>query len=1572
MRMSLLNHTFTRVVTLCVTMGSLLAAGCQKDAAFTPHSEQPALHPSRATLPAQFTEVVIASTIDMATQMVVLPDGRLLVAEAKGVVRLVKNDVLQATPFATIDPAIIESNGSRGLMGIGLSSSFATDRYLYLGFTGKSPLRNRIVRIRASSTNPDVAEATGGFVTIHNTLDLSPQGSSGAHNSMSIRMAAGLLYVSTGDNYVPANSQNVDHSAGKVLRMNPDLTPATGNPYAAVTSANNWKKRLWAKGLRNPWTSAVSNAGLLYVSDVGSFEGTGGGATPNSNGVPVEEINVVPGGTRTSELDYGWPNSEGGGANIIHTYRQAPTTDERGSDCAVVGGTFYEPNSTAFPTTTKFPASYNGAYFFGDHCSLKIKYLPAGQQTPQTLNGNPPALSARTPVEFANGTLEGMLAIEASPNGALYYLSRNIIQPRVDSEGSVLVKITYAGTPIPETCNLTSPANADRFTAPAAFTMNVTAADTAVGIQKVEFFSTNTNIAGAPQVKVGEDTSAPYSLSLSELPENAYRLVARCTNTVGGFKESDLVTVTVNGPTAVIDNPVATLTYDGGDVINFSGTASDLEDGSIPASRFRWFADLGHGVGAGAHFHDGPRINGVTSGSFATARNDELDPNVFWRITLQVQDSAGIYHTVFRDIFPNKTNATVTTSPAGLVVNLDGTDRVGPAPFLGVVGMEHQLAAPAQQTLNGRIYQFQSWSQGGAASQTWILPGGNPTITATYLDIGPAWAGQDVGAVSATGSFSGSSTITIQASGADIYGTADEGYLVYRNITGDATITARVASVTNTNVWTKAGVVFRESTAAGARNVATFLSPTASNKYRKQVRSALNGSTTSTASTPNSAVPAWVRVVRSGNSFSSFYSTDGNQWTEIGTPTSLSMGTTLVVGLMATSHLDGTRATVVYDNISITTPAPPTPPPVPTGLACVAGNNQCACTWNAASGATSYSLKRGTASGGPYGTTFSATSPAHTDTTAANGSTYFYVVSASNAAGQSNNSTQVTCTPAAPLPGAPTGLTATSGNTQITLNWTAVSGATSYTVKRSLASGGPYTNFTQSGITGTSYVNTGLTNGTPYYYVVSASNATGEGANSAQATATPQAPPPPGAPSGLTATGGDNRVQLAWNASSGASSYTVKRATASGGPYNDFIAPDVTTTSYNDIAASNGTPYFYVVTASNSNGESGNSNQATATPQPPPAPPATLNATPGNTTVSLSWAASVGATSYRVKRSTTQGTGYTSVQAGITGTTFNDTGRSNGTTYYYVVTASTNLAESGDSGEASATPQPPAPGAPTGVSATAGNAQVTVSWSAVSGATSYTVKRSLTSGGPYTNFTQAGITGTSYVNTGLTNGTPYYYVVSASNGGGEGPNSSQVTATPASGPTWFEVNVNGATPTGSYTVSSGTHTIVGGGADVPGTASAGATDQFKWVYREITGNATIVVRLNSLATVSGQSFVKAGVMMRASTSATSMYASILATPTATNGWRYQYRLTNGGATAQTRQTGNSAIPGYLRLVRSGNMFTASTATSASGPWTTVGTQSMSMPTTYQIGFAVTSHLQGTSTTAVFDNLTITP
>ena len=1287
------SHSVTSLTVLLA-----LAAACQPDrggtsspssgapgAARSSGGETPTRTATAATVPALFAETRIAETFKQATHMVIAPDGRIFVAEQPGVVRIVKNDVLLSTPFVTIPPADIDGTSSRGLMGITLSPSFATDRYVYLAYTRKSPLNNRIIRVRASA-NPDVAETTGGAPTISASFDLSPQGGSGIHNSMAMRFSGGLLYVSTGDNGTSTNAQNVDHSAGKVLRMNPDLTPAAGNPYGTAASANNWKKRLWGKGLRNPWTMAVHpTSGLLYVSDVGSQEG----GTPNGASPPREEINnILTTGSRATEIDYGWPNTEGSGANIIHTYRNALGEDVPDSDCAVVGGTFYQPNATAFPGTPKFPASYNGAYFFGDHCSGSIKYLPAGQQTPQTLPGTPPADSARAPVTFATQTIAGLVQIEAHPDGSLYYLTRAIIRPRDPNVNGILMKVAYSGSAVPETCALTAPANGTRLSAPASVTLNADAVDSAAGIARVEFFSTTSNVPGAIQQKLGEDTTAPYSFDVTDLGENAYRLVARCSNPQGGFKDSDPITITVNGPTAIIDNPVSSLTYNAGDTINFSGSAFDVEDGSIPASRYLWIIELGHGVGQGAHFHESLRLEGQTAGSYVVSRNEELDPNVFQRINLQVQDSAGIYHTVERDIFPNKTMATVTTSPAGLTVAVDGIDRTGPTTFQSVVGMERALAAPATQNVNGRAYQFVSWSHGGGASQTWIVPNGNPTLTAVYEDVGPVWTGTNLGNATG-GSFTAGSTMSLTGAGSDIYGTADNGYFVYRNFTGDVEIIAQVTGfVGTTNAWTKAGVMMREGLSAGARNVFTLVSPTAGNKWRFQVRNAVNGSTSSAQTTANSSLPSYVRVTRVGNTFTGSIATSASgPWTTIGT-TTLALNSTLSVGLAFTSHINNTLRTGNFDGVTIKTPAPPQAPP---GLNATAGNAQVMLSWGATSGATSYTVKRASVSGGPYTNVVTGhTSTSFTNTGLTNGATYYYVVSASNANGESGSSNEVAATPQLPPPPpVPANLVATAGNAQVNLSWSASSGATGYNIKRATDAGGPYTTIVSSH-TSTSYSNTGLDNGTAYHYVVSALGAGGESGNSTEASATPQLPPPPAAPTNLQASPGNAQVNLTWTASIGATSYNVKRSTTSGGGYTT-VATGVGGTSFNNSGVSNGTTYFYVVTAVNGSGESGNSNEASTTPQlpPPPAPPTNLQASAGNTQVTLTWTASSGATSYTVKRATVSGGPYSDVVTGHTSTSYTNTGLTNGTNYFYVVSATGAGGQGGNSTQVQATPTAP-------------------------------------------------------------------------------------------------------------------------------------------------------------------------------------------------------------------------------------------------------------------------------------------
>jgi hypothetical protein len=183
-------------------------------------------------------------------------------------------------------------------------------------------------------------------------------------------------------------------------------------------------------------------------------------------------------------------------------------------------------------------------------------------------------------------------------------------------------------------------------------------------------------------------------------------------------------------------------------------------------------------------------------------------------------------------------------------------------------------------------------------------------------------------------------------------------------------------------------------------------------------------------------------------------------------------------------------------------------------------------------------------------------------------------------------------------PYAPTGLSATAGNGQVSLNWNNTATATSYHVKRATVAGGPYATIA-AGVTSSAYTDTTVVNGTTYYYVVSANNANGEGANSTEASATPQQPQPPAPPTALTATPGKKKVTLRWtqSASPNITQNKVYRSTTAGGPYS-LIATLSATTQYNNTGLQSGTTYYYVVTAVTSSGlESAYSNQASATPR---------------------------------------------------------------------------------------------------------------------------------------------------------------------------------------------------------------------------------------------------------------------------------------------------------------------------------------------------------------------------------------
>ena len=491
-------------------------------------------------------------------------------------------------------------------------------------------------------------------------------------------------------------------------------------------------------------------------------------------------------------------------------------------------------------------------------------------------------------------------------------------------------------------------------------------------------------------------------------------------------------------------------------------------------------------------------------------------------------------------------------------------------------------------------------------------------------------------------------------------------------------------------------------------------------------------------------------------------------------------------------------------------------PSAPTALVATPGNAQVSLSWTApgTGSPTGYNVKRSTTSGleTTIGTT-AAPTVAYNDSTAVNGTTYYYVVSGTNAAGEGFNSTEASATPVAP-PGQPQNLTATAGLNYVSLSWDATSGATGYLVLRGTSTG-VYT-VTNSVASNTNFDATAV-GGTTYYYVVQATNAGGAGPISSEVSALPTMAPPT-APGSLTATPSSGQVGLSWTVGTGASSYNVKRSTTSGSETTIGTALGL---SYTDSTAVNGNIYYYEVSSTNLAGESTNSGEATAAM--PPATPTGLTATPGANQVSLSWTASSGvsgATSYNVKRSTTSGSGYVAIGTTTALTvSYTDSTALSGTTYYYVVSGVNASGQGANSTEASATPTG-VPQAPTGLTVTTNYTSLTLNWTAALGApTGYNVKRSTSTGAETTLPAGTNVAGTTFTDTTVVTGTEYFYTVSALNGSGEGADSSEVTGAAPGLPNAYEpfdygsiangTATTGAGFTGNWNITNGANIVTG-------------------------------------------------------------------------------------------------------------------------------------------------------------------
>jgi uncharacterized repeat protein (TIGR03806 family) len=681
----------------------------------------------------------------------------------------------------------------------------------------------------------------------------------------------------------------------------------------------------------------------------------------------------------------------------------------------------------------------------------------------------------------------------------------------------------------------------------------------------------------------------------------------------------------------------------------------------------------------------------------------------------------------------------------------------------------------------------------------------------------PTLTGRDVGAVQAAGSFTVSgSTFTVRGSGSDIWYSNDDFFFAYTTLNGDGVITARVASLSNTNAWAKAGVMMRESLNANARFGFALVTP--GNGSTFQYRTTTGGNAAPEGVGATSSAPYWVRVQRQGTTVRGYLSPDGVTWTLRNSATLSNLTASLFVGLAVTAHNDGTLATATFDNVSISGAAPPPPdttaPSVPQNLAANAtSTTSVALTWSASSdaggsGVAGYRVFRNGGST-PIGT---VTSTSYTDSTASPNTSYSYTVAAYDVAGNQSlpSAAAKATTPATPPP--PSSVTLTGADIG------AVGAAGSFTT----AGTGAFTvRGSGADVWGTS---------DEFFFAHSVLNGDGEiTARLASVTAT----------NAWTKAGVMLRETLAGNARyafmlvtpsngialqyrtvvggsaapdgvgvAGAAPHWV-RVRREGSLIRGFMSPDgVNWTQRATVTLTGLSSSVYVGLAVTSHQDgtlataqfqntsiSGTgSTPDTTAPSVPQNPVATASS---STSITVGWSASTdtggsGLAGYRVFRNSTQ------VGGTITTTQFNDTGLTPATAYNYTVRAVDNAGNvSAASATASATTSADAtaPTAPGNLRQTAvTSTSASLAWNAStdtggSGLAGYRVFRNGTQTGAQT-------TGLTFTDSGLTAGTTYSYVVRAVDNAGNlsaNSNSLSVTTTSTGGQSGLDSRPNNAT-----------------------------------------------------------------------------------------------------------------------------------------------------------------------------------
>jgi PKD repeat protein/glucose/arabinose dehydrogenase len=721
-----------------------------------------------------FQESTVFSGLTNPTVVRFAPDGRVFVAEKRGVVK-VFDSLADTTPTVFADLNVNVYNfWDRGLLGMALAPNFPTDPYVYvlyaydheLGSTAPAPRWGTPGVYSDPCPSPPGPTADGCVVSARlSRLQAAGNVMTGSeqvlvedwcqqypsHSIGTVEFGRdGALYASGGDgasfNFAdwgqdgnPLNpcgdppggvgatltpptaqggslrSQDLRTAGdpvtldGSVIRVD----PATGNglpdnPLAASTDPN--AKRIIAHGLRNPFRFTIRpGTDELWVGDVGWND--------------WEEINRILSPTDATVENFGWPCYEGNGRqngydsanlNLCENLYAAGPSAVTAPYHAYHHSARVVPNETC-PTGSSsiaglefefaaaqnsYPAEYDNALFFADYSRDCIWAMLKGA------DGLPAPGQIRTFVAGAANPVN----LETGPGGDLFY---------VDFDGGTIRRIHYNVTNQPPV----AVATATPTTGSAPLTVNFNGS----GSSDPDPGDTITFAWDLDGDGAYDDSTAPQP-TYTYTTQGSYNVSLRVTDSHAA-SDTDTVTITVGNtaPTATILAPAAGTTWRVGDVIAFSGSATDAQQGTLPASALTWQLTMQH-CPSNCHSHIIQSYEGTASGSF-TAPDHEYPSYLELRLT--ATDSGGLSDTETLRLDPRTVVLTFQTNPSGLQLTVNGASAKATFSRTVIIGSTNTISAISPQ-LKGKTYSFVSWSDGGAQTHIIVAPAAATTYTARF------------------------------------------------------------------------------------------------------------------------------------------------------------------------------------------------------------------------------------------------------------------------------------------------------------------------------------------------------------------------------------------------------------------------------------------------------------------------------------------------------------------------------------------------------------------------------------------------------------------------------------------------------------------------------------------------------------------------------------------------------------------------------------------------------------------------------------------------------------------------